>query len=676
MPTTPLINALAAAGYSVAFRREVWDECLVARGGERWVGRGANQTDALDDAVRAMFPSHVARRLLDAHLGHAPELAAGGSAAVAARNGSEAASPSPPNGAAVPVAAATGFAAPPPAVPGRTPAGVEPAQQPIALAAARSTDAAAARGSSAAAAQPSRSVEPAVVRFEAAPPDRSSTAGTPHSQGRAAVVAEARRAPPPAPSSPERSTGPDRARVEIALAAVDSLLEEIEAGIGDLARMPAERQRLWLHLWICWARAYEEQLPDHRDIVRSVSKVARRLTELCKIFWPGNVRALQLLARPADVAIRPQGSRGPAPETWKDAAGLAEKALEDHLERAKKEGLDDDGWADAASLSPPPARPDEVVAAVAAELEALSGPLGAAPGTVPELGPGVLARLSECGRALRWTRRAASDSERWGVLGGRLRWIAHGLGDAAGPLRDLVDAGYRPSAPWAKVAEHGQKEQKEQEAAEEMLKELPAPDAGKDPFVAWLIRAFEVMDTPRLAEAIGHRKEEICALEGGGMPSSGRRARRRLRELVQHLQSPRGEVVAAGAAASPPEPGGSTASVEGLAEKLRPHTKGRQALFAGTRDEADLEAKLSELLGLKLTFCDGSAKRVEAECERIAGRSYDFVLSATGFQNHTAEASLARATHAAKVPLVRVKSGRALACVQALARDLGLAPRG
>ena len=105
---------------------------------------------------------------------------------------------------------------------------------------------------------------------------------------------------------------------------------------------------------------------------------------------------------------------------------------------------------------------------------------------------------------------------------------------------------------------------------------------------------------------------------------------------------------------------------------MRARVRGKSALFVSNRDDPDLKAKLEEQLGLDISWCDGNPRKVQAQCESIARRSYDLVLIATGFQAHTIDGILARAARAGGVPYVRVFKGRPLACVRALARSLGM----
>jgi hypothetical protein len=113
-------------------------------------------------------------------------------------------------------------------------------------------------------------------------------------------------------------------------------------------------------------------------------------------------------------------------------------------------------------------------------------------------------------------------------------------------------------------------------------------------------------------------------------------------------------------------------TLQTLCAAVRPRTEGRRALFVSNRHDPPLQTKLEGLLGLSVTWCEGSPRRVQAQCERIAHGAFDLVLSATGFQDHAADGVLARAARAASVPLVRVDRGRPLACVRAIARELGI----
>ena len=99
-----------------------------------------------------------------------------------------------------------------------------------------------------------------------------------------------------------------------------------------------------------------------------------------------------------------------------------------------------------------------------------------------------------------------------------------------------------------------------------------------------------------------------------------------------------------------------------LSEALvRSRVQGKSALFVSNRDDPDLKARLEDRLDLKITWCDGNPRKVQAQCDSIARRSYDLVLIATGFQAHTIDGILARAARGVGVPYVRVFKGRPLA---------------
>ena len=66
---------LRRADYQVVFRSNAWVECLVQRSAECWVGYGESEQKALDDVLRQMFPSRLARVQLARRLAtaHTPE---------------------------------------------------------------------------------------------------------------------------------------------------------------------------------------------------------------------------------------------------------------------------------------------------------------------------------------------------------------------------------------------------------------------------------------------------------------------------------------------------------------------------------------------------------------------------------------------------------------------------
>lgn len=710
---------LSQEGYRIATRYEGWVECLVARDTERWIGRGQDEDEALEDVLHQMFPSRVAWQLLEQQLSSSRPRPVDASrrAEDADRKGQQdsrerAPFDGVPTHHAAKVEPAHHEAKAEPAHhetkagSSRRESGVEQARREAAVVpvlrqvdpapALREADAGSKR----------RDVDAVSATDDTLPAVRKASPGAhrvtahsptpPHGTQIFGMPSLIRPAPPQepaaAPAAPTVATAdhPEIHRevmhpgsqdqpvmIEITLRAIDSLLQEIATARPVLARMAPERQRIWIHLWMCYGRAYEEKFPTDHEVSRGVTRVAKRLTELCKLYWPGNVRALQLKARPEEVGSR--DSRVAVPHSWSDAAAVADQTLAEHLTKSAQEGLDDEGWADATALAPPPNDPDALLEELTRELESMTG--GETMGELPDPSEATLDRLVDVSQRLRWLRKSVTDSDRWGTAMGRLRWVTHTLGDSGARLRPLLDPGYRPPKSWAQLLVHRVEEQRALERAAALLDDPPRPGVAREVLIEWLVSAFDVVETPRLSAVLTPLRDEVLALEPEAFPSSSRRIRRRLKDLVRKLSEgdapPPSEIEA-----EPEEPTSITgtdsidipvmASLDSLSERLRPLTRGRSALFVSNREDAELEAKLTDLLGLKITWCDGTVRRVAAQCERIANHGYHFVLSATGFQSHAVDQTLSRATQAAKIPLVRVNRGRPLACALALARELGL----
>ena len=489
----------------------------------------------------------------------------------------------------------------------------------------------------------------------APPPPRPPTPRPPH---------------PPATAAPAAADEPRGPLTEArAVRELDELLETIAEREALMAPLAPEHQRLWLLVWICWARTYQEKLPASAAVSRAVAKVARVLGDLAKAYWPGNVRALQLNASPSDIAL---GRREAAPATWEEAADTAERALF-ALVDARTADIDEHGWVDAALTTPLPDRPDERLAEVAGELEDALWSNAAA------VDADALRRACAFAATLRWVRPFATDTVRWGRAMGRLRALAAALGPRGEALRELTDARYRPRRPWASLAtgDGGEKRAAPPAPAPKaQLREPPPPAAGPAAIAAWLVDAFDAATTPELVVVLASRKAEIASIEDKDLPTGDRRARRRLRELARALSGEPAEATADAGEADDEAEGAAAAvatSLETLSAVVRPHTSGKHALFVSNREDPDLQGKLADVLGMEITWCDGSTRRVQAQCTRIANGSYDLVLSATGFQDHAADGMLSRAAQSAGVTFVRVNRGRTLACVRAIARELGLA---
>jgi hypothetical protein len=247
-------------------------------------------------------------------------------------------------------------------------------------------------------------------------------------------------------------------------------------------------------------------------------------------------------------------------------------------------------------------------------------------------------------------------------------------------VRDVLDHRFKPSAPWAKLLGEQLDDIPTQsgESVATIKAALPGSITTQADFLAWLIRAFDAMNTPDLVELIRPLKgHTVTTFSEETLNHPDRRVRRRLRDLVKKLD----EVPTPKVVALPKEPADDEVAndepiaahaLAALAAKVRAQTQDRRALFVSNREDPELGARLTDLLGITITWCDGSLRRVQAQCERISRGSYDLVLSATGFQVHGVDSALARASSAASIPYIRVNRGRPVACVQAIAREFGL----
>jgi hypothetical protein len=632
----------------VRVRTNGWCECLIHRGAERWIGHGLDEDDALSDAVTRMLPSELGRVLLARFSGAEPQ----------------------------PVAAE----APPPVADGELAPLPEIAETITTAAAPTDTEEAATTiTEESIQAEPEPELGHDTTADTGAPVPEATVSPAPVPAPQPAAPPAPAAAPPPREEIAER---PARPRTSDALEAVEKLLAGIEDRLGSLARMCADRQRLHMLVWICRARAVEESLPGVRDVEHAVARVARRLTEIGKMFWPGSVRALQLSARPSDVRREMHANWASDPTNWVEATALAERLLAEHLQKSHDAGFDEDGWADGAARTPRPADPDALFEEVAAELKAMLIPPGEVPnGRLGELTSAELEALITAARKLRWLRGAVKDDLSWGIAMGRLRRSIPSLGERATRVRDVLDNRYKPQQPWAKLLGDAEgPDSNVQERPDKLLADLPAAGESKEALMAWLIRAFDVLNTPDLVSKLGPLKAQIGNFTEEELNHSDRRVRRRLRDLVKRI----GEVDAAPPpkeAAKEPEPEAeepaadeplAASALDALGARVRQQTKGSRALFVSNREDPELGARLSEMLGISITWCDGSLRRVQAQCERITRGSYDLVLSATGFQVHGVDSALARASSAAGIPYVRVNRGRPVACVQAIAREFGL----
>ncbi len=660
MQSTPTLvtfqDLLIQAEYRVVFRENGWFECLVSSASERWTGTGATAGEALEDVREKMFPSRLSQEMLRHRLG---EVDAQPAQSMTRPSEEAALKQTLPSPASFAVASSHAASGPESTVetprtrisakegPKRVPPVVEPPKP-----------------------EPIKKEEEASISATAEPVEKIAAAA-PTTDAPQEHVREYRRV------VEVNALETPRTKAAAALLALDRILAEIDDELPRFARLSADRQRLGMLLWICRARSYEESMPEARDVEYKVAKVARRLTDLGKTFWPGSVRALQLSAHPSDV----QELRAPdmsTPHTWQIAAERARRLYEEFLAKSMEEGLDPEGWADAVARTPPPPDPDVVLESATAEINAKLGTTDA----TPELAETDIESLLTVARKLRWIRGLVRDHVLWGTTVGKLRRAMSALGAQGGRVRDALDAKHKPPTTWSALLGEAAEPSASAATIAELVASLPEDQKSRDTLFTWLVKAIDVFNTPDLAGLLQPLKDEVAAIADAAADHEDRRIRRRLRELSRRVQATSQEEanrvrktlkVKVKPEGDDKEESGASQLLSQLASTVRAHTEGKRALLVSNRDDSELQQKLEELLGMSVSVCDGSVRRVQAQCERIANGSYDIVLSATGFQLHSIDGSLAKAANAASVPYVRVNRGRPLACVQAIAREFGLA---
>jgi hypothetical protein len=116
---------------------------------------------------------------------------------------------------------------------------------------------------------------------------------------------------------------------------------------------------------------------------------------------------------------------------------------------------------------------------------------------------------------------------------------------------------------------------------------------------------------------------------------------------------------------------------EDLLMRVLAHTGDKRVVFVSNREDPDLRRKLSETFVFAgLDWCCCGPLLVESLKKKIGSGAYDMVLCATGFLGHRVDSALSHACRKAGIRFVRVNKGRPLACLMALARDLGLDEAG
>lgn len=473
-----------------------------------------------------------------------------------------------------------------------------------------------------------------------------------------------------ADASPFDPNGPMR-DLRAILADLELVSARVEAGIPEAALMAPMLQKLHVLAWIARGRTLEHEARRHRAACDATGSIARRLTALCKTWWPGSVRALQLDATP-ERATREQGL--PPAFSWLEVAEMAELRLEQIISELPS----DDGWRDTIALEPPPQFAGREIAAAIAVIERLFGSVDMPPGgPIPALGMREELELEEAAARLRWSRLVTPDPERWGAAIGRLRWlVAQNRGGAR--LARLLDPTFCPRPSW---------EAHVQATRSRLIALAPPPDE-PGALLDWLTTVFDAVDGPTLAVRLSETRTKngapvaplVLALQEADLPAHERRLRRRLRHLQSLLQEAEDGPVARTDSSAPAHDAVRFESDivprlthdEMIFAKIRDQLPSVHALFVSNREDPMLRERLEKALGWQIEWTTAEPRRIASITNAMSRGKYRVVLSATGFQDHATDISLARAAASSNTLYVRVNRGRATACARALARELGI----
>lgn len=626
---------LRTLGYRDTSRTNGWVELLVSRERERWIGRGADETAAIEDALAAMFPSHAARAALALMVSTAAK-----SAGAAPRI--DTAGTKPPSAAAPPDSL-----------------------------------------------EPMKALEPARTPPKALP----------------RIELPQKIAPPPLPqriaySKPAPSLGSMEA-----IARLDDLDAQMQAPLREAPLWTPERQRMFVLMWLSRARQVQDEAGDVRAVHDRVYETASRIQRLSKIWWPGSVAALRIDATPPDCARDLTPAPGQSERTlfdglrtWSDVADTAERVFSEDEARDESEGCDEHGWADAEMLTPAPNDAGQRLNELRAKLEKLTGEIllpkeladanelqprlfyEALVGTSRVTDPGLWGTLAQ---TVRWLRGAPVDIELWGAVVGRLRWAADngGLPDPCrARLDEILAPRYSPPRPWAQILNYDANKRERQQKRKEILRRSPqiALEPTSDAVLAWVREAAGsgFIETDELAKELESFREIVLSIDPSSF-SAERRERNKIRAVQSVL---RGEVAneeteQAGDATdeSARRAAARSARAEQLIQKLLPFTRGKRALVIGNRKDPQNDDKLREIF----EFSDIDRllvvpSQIESAAQRIANKSYDYVLTATGFQSHSTDKKIKDACRESGVRYVSVDRGRPQACVLHMARELGI----
>ncbi len=707
-----VLQILHRHGYTVGIERRGWVECVVLRAGETWRGAGVDEPAALASALATMLPSGLARALfdratreacaavdlppgtLDVHPSGAGEIAGrppsprtmGEGEFGRGKLGGEAAAPAPGQT----ISSATGEEASLRVATSdtETSAGTGPTDKALdAAGGAVDTTSAPARGDAAgpseghAAPATGADLEPGLTGV------RSGRAGGADAEIESGSAGD--RSGRDRGTSAEIKSGLTGARlcragatsaeIDRALAELDGVEAEIDGAL-DLALLAPRLLRCQISAWIARARYWQDRVPQ-RSVETKVARIAHRLDEFSKGYWPGNVPLLRLGTTPADACgLFPTEGRD-----WLDVAGDAERAL---LERAANE--DEYGWCDAAALVPLHPAPAARLGDVEVEFDAIEATLRGVrrhADLLPQDKNQLDRDLPRLANQLRWLRGSIPDPARWGRAMGRLRRLAESGLDLPKrhALRVALDPATRPGrGGWAVKLRFNVAAHERARLLPALRAALPPDGAPSEAWVRWFEDAVEGVHVDELFGVVVQNRAARTALAGLGPEQFGKRNdRRRLAKIQKRLVDAAGNLAASDRGASipanPKEVSGnsvtSAATEPSPVERARALIAGWPALVVSNRNDPTNQTALREKLGLDVDWLsiEGSG-RIDDACARIRQGGYRIVLAATAFIGHSEEGRCRDACRAAEVPFVRAERCRPVGAAMHILQALGHAP--
>jgi hypothetical protein len=498
--------------------------------------------------------------------------------------------------------------------------------------------------------------------------------------------------PDPTPPVVEVSAPPELVTatmtVEEAFERLEEIVQEIDVSREDFAVMSSQNQRLTVASWIFQGRSIEEQFKSNRAIAEKVHDIARSLTDVCKDFWPGSVQALQVDTPPSRSLVGLVKFER-QPKDWGDAA----EALEEAIEESTRNGhYDIHGWMDFGATNPPPTDASKVLEEAVGIVEGILGSVNETPDEKDVRGlkivlPERYEELAQAASLLRWIRPRCRDQVRWGLAFGKLRWASKFRLKNANKLAAIVDPKFKPEKTWAQLLDRDPEVRRKRRLRAKVMAVLPVKKWRVEQVMEWLEDAFPVFTNPQLAKMTSEVHQKILQLEIQDFADADRNIRSRFMKLQKMLSA--GQDVSdvklpevhEGDLSDEIEETAATTTVltaaELVLEGVRTITSGKKMMFVSNRDDQILKRALEKDLDCKVVMKDGgSSRKMASTIEAVKRGSYDMILMATGFNNHTADAILSRAAKGLGIPYVRVNKGRPSATARAIAKAFNVGANG